>query len=475
MRVCVSALATVLVSVCYGALENVRVVPFSVPAVYGETGRPVGRIYADSAVQSSSEELAVPFKGDPSLLKTIRLGGKGKRPGFRDGFAVFTVPAFKGENYYSIFLEPEESAPVSTVFEIGGVKFRTAKTVTHPVMEIAGGRVSKSFRIPGVVQTPSGALVAAFDIRYNHSLDLPADIDVGVSISRDGGTTWTVPRVAIPWKDLPGGTGIGDPAILCDPSGVLWIAALRAPVSGHPLFTSSKGTCSPQACGQMIISKSEDGGETWSAPVNITEAVKRMPDSDTAGWGCLFQGPGAGIAMSDGTLVFSAQVWGDKGRAPHSAVLVWSKDKGRTWHSSKAMAFGGSESAVAEIEPGVLLVNTREGAAGKRTSGITRDLGETWEKIPCDVPQPAGLCQGSLLSKDGSVYISNPADLRSRSNMTLRRSLDGGRTWSNGIVYDSREGAGYSSLCTVGGDIGVLYEGACGFHYFMTFPQSDIP
>lgn len=37
---------------------------------------------------------------------------------------------------------------------------------------------SKFYRIPGLVRTKKGTLLAVYDIRYNHSGDLPANIDV---------------------------------------------------------------------------------------------------------------------------------------------------------------------------------------------------------------------------------------------------------------------------------------------------------
>ena len=59
--------------------------------------------------------------------------------------------------------------------------------------------------------------------------------------------------------------------------------------------------------------------------------------------------------------------------------------------------------------------------------------------------------------------------------MTLRVSADQGKTWSNGLVYDPRKGAGYSSLCPVGKDaLGVIYEGESDYHYFLRIPLDDL-
>ena len=56
---------------------------------------------------------------------------------------------------------------------------------------------SKFYRIPGLARSRKGILLAVYDIRYNHSGDLPANIDVGVSRSTDGGRTWSDVKIAI--------------------------------------------------------------------------------------------------------------------------------------------------------------------------------------------------------------------------------------------------------------------------------------
>jgi sialidase-1 len=75
------------------------------------------------------------------------------------------------------------------------------------------------------------------------------------------------------------------------------------------------------------------------------------------------------------------------------------------------------------------------------------------------------ICQASLItlprtknSEPTSLAFSNPADPKSRKNLTLRLSNDGGKTWPVSKVLC--EGSSiYSSLAALpAGDIGVLYE-----------------
>lgn len=75
---------------------------------------------------------------------------------------------------------------------------------------------------------------------------------------------------------------------------------------------------------------------------------------------------------------------------------------------------------------------------------------------------------------NGTLYFSNPNSGK-RDTMTLRASKDNGMTWSEGIVYDPRGCAGYSSLCPVGKDaLGVIYEGASDYLYFLRIPLDEI-
>jgi len=344
----------------------------------------------------------------------------------------------------------------------------------------AGDLGSKNYRIPAIARTANGTLVATFDIRYNHGGDLPANIDVGVSRSRDGGKTWTEVESVLKSDGLGGGKGIGDPAILFDDkTGTLWISALLSPKSGHPIWASVSGSDSPKNCGQMILISSKNEGKSWSKPVNITSDIKRLKDADTRDWGCVFQGPGSGICTKNGTLIFPAQIWGNQGKGA-KGVLVYSKDNGKTWTSSKEMPWGGSESTCVQLADKSIMLNVRQGSPSERIVATTKNLGETWEKFAGEkLRQPGNLCQAALLTANGKeLYFSNPNSGR-RDNMTLKFSKDGGKTWNDGLLYDERKCAGYSTLAFAdlkNERVGVLYEGSPDAQvlFFLSIPAKEI-
>jgi sialidase-1 len=112
-----------------------------------------------------------------------------------------------------------------------------------------------------------------------------------------------------------------------------------------------------------LIAYSEDGGETWSAPINITAQVK-----DPA-WRLLFCGPGHGLAMRDGTLVFPSQYRDENGTV--RACSVFSSDHGLTWSFGSGVPTASpqtNENTVCELDDGRLLFSMRtpSGSNGQR-------------------------------------------------------------------------------------------------------------
>lgn len=340
-----------------------------------------------------------------------------------------------------------------------------SQRIGHAI-RLPGDDSSKSYRIPALAWTTKGNLIAAYDVRYDHPGDLPANIDVGISRSSDGGQSWEPMRIAIDMGSDPkhGHDGVGDPAILVDPSnGRIWIAALWS--HGNRGWNGSGPGMKPEETGQLVLVHSDDEGMTWSKPVNLTCQLK-----DPA-WRLFFNGPGTGIAMKDGTLVFAAQYRAADGK-PWS-TLIASKDHGETWQVGSGVKSDTTEAQVAEIADGSVMINARDNRGGTRTVAVTKDLGKTWELHPTDrkaLREP--VCMGSLLAWRDSLWFSNPDATDGRHSMTLKRSMDQGMSWPErqGVLYDSRSGFGYSCLAPAGKDkLGVIYEGKNTL-YFLRFP-----
>lgn len=339
---------------------------------------------------------------------------------------------------------------------------------------------SNSYRIPGLVQTKAGTLLSSYDIRYEHCRDLPARIAVGISRSTNAGQTWEPMRIAMNPGSMGAkyqGDGIGDAALLVDAkTGRIWLAALWS--HGDRGWETSRPGMTPEETGQLLLTYSDDDGRSWASLRNITGMVKNPA------WRLCFNGPGAGISMKNGTLVFPAMFRSADGRdtqgKPFSTIL-WSKDQGATWTIGTGARIDTTEAQVVELDDGSLMLNCRDNRGGSRTVMITKDLGQTWSPHSTDrgaLPEP--VCMASLLRWDHPQYgtffaFSNPASTIAREHMTVKFSRDQAQSWPEKwhLRYDARRGAGYSCLAPAGPDhLGVVYEGQCEL-YYMRIPLAD--
>jgi sialidase-1 len=319
-------------------------------------------------------------------------------------------------------------------------------------------------------------LIAVYDIRYKNSGDLPGNIDVGMSRSTDGGRSWAPMKVIMDMGEPHDNNGVGDPAILFDPqTKKLWVSALWS--KGNKSIAGSRPGLTPEETGQFALVSSDDDGLTWSTPYSITTQVKNPA------WNLFFNGPGNGIVMKDGKLVFAAQYWNEKA-IPHSNI-IYSADHGLTWKSADGPKSNTTESQVIETTPGTLMLNMRDNRGSFRSVAVTSNLGSTWVEHHTSynaLPDP--VCMASFVklpvSVNGkprdAVFFSNPATQNGRYNMTVKASLDLGESWSaaNALLYDERRGFGYSAITGIDDThIGILYEGNRDL-YFIRIPVNEI-
>lgn len=329
-----------------------------------------------------------------------------------------------------------------------------------------------TFRIPGIVCDPDGVLHSVYDHRYAGGGDLPANVDVGYSRSTDGGATWSPSRIILDFDAAvpnSSGNGVGDPCILHDPvTGTLWVAALWS--FGNNGYNGSGPGTEPADTGQYVLTNSTDGGLTWSPPVNITAAVK-----DDVNWRLIFQGPGHGLALRNGTLVFPSQYRDSTGTV--RVCSVFSTDHGATWDFGSGVPTASpqtNENTVCELDDGRLLFSMRtpSGSNGQRAwihytpGGASPMRDGSWGnlfRLP-SVPDP--VCQGSVIQWTSThrgdprelLVFGNPASSSSRNNFTLRVSPDGGLTWPvSRLLYAGS--AAYSSICILPDrSVGILLE-----------------
>ena len=406
-------------------------------------------------------------------------------------------PLFAGIHYFWVSVQLQPKAPltaklsasvVSVALEGGeaalqqvGRKpafYRLGVGVRH-----AGDDGSTAYRIPGLVTSNKGTLLGVYDVRYNNSADLQEHVDIGLSRSTNGGQSWEKMRIIMDmgtFGGLPEGqNGVGDPSILVDTqTGYIWVVAAWTHAMGNGrAWVNSRSGMSVHETAQLMMVYSKDDGKTWSEPINVTSQVKDRS------WRFLLQGPGRGITMDNGTLVFPAQFINDKG-VPSSCVM-YSSDRGKTWNLHTPARPNTTESAVVEIEPGVLMLNMRDDRGGSRAVMVSSDMGKTWVDHPSTrsvLQEP--VCMASLIRVKGSenatgrdlLFFSNPNSTQARRDITIKASLDSGLSFpaQHQVLLDEESGWGYSCLTLIDKEtIGILYESSAAHMVFQAIPVAD--
>ncbi|MEZ6148919.1 MAG: sialidase family protein [Pirellulaceae bacterium] len=231
-----------------------------------------------------------------------------------------------------------------------------------------------------------------------------------------------------------------------------------------------------------------DAGSQRRRWAHLVAAVKYNPQIKQPQWSFVLQGPGKGITLRDGTLVFAAQYLDgeEHQRLPHSTIL-FSSDHGASWQIGSSAWDDTTEAQVVEIEPGVLMLNCRYNRVPARVVMTTRDLGRTWQRHPTSeraLIEPKA-CMASLIdvgreaNKDygGLLLFSNPDSRSKRHRMTIKASPDRGMNWPNEqqLLIDEGASAGYSCMAMIDAQtIGVLYEGSQAQLTFQRIALADI-
>lgn len=314
------------------------------------------------------------------------------------------------------------------------------------------------FRIPAIVRSKAGTLLAFAEARRNSCSDT-GNIDLVVKRSEDGGKTWS--KAITVWDD--GDNVCGNPAPIVDQETgrIILVTCWNLGEDHEKEIIDGKSKDSRR----IYVLSSDNDGISWSAPKEITSSVKH-PD-----WTWYATGPCHGIQLQSkkykGRLVVSANHMVAGTKTYHSQ-LIYSDDKGETWKLGGIVSkHGGNESSVVELENGDLMLNMRNynrEESKSRSYVISEDGGETVSEMQYLPELIEPICQGSTLNymKNGkisnNILFSNPASTDKREKMTIKLSQNNGTTWPYAfLVYPGP--AAYSDLVNLpDGYIGLLYE-----------------
>lgn len=300
------------------------------------------------------------------------------------------------------------------------------------------------YRIPALVTAPNGDLVAAIDERVPSCDDLRGNPNINIVLrrSRDGGMTWTDIETVV---DLPPGESASDPSMIVDE------------VTGEIfLFYNYMNLEEAPDIYRLYVTKSTDGGQTWSEPEEITSQITKPEWRDDF----KFITSGRGIQTSSGTLLHTL-VNLDEG-----LHLFGSRDHGRSWFMIDTPIEPADESKVVELADSTWMINSRVNSEeGMRYVHTSADQGKTWEtrRAPelIDPGSNASIIRYTSAAEgydQNRLLFANAKSAKRRENLTVRLSYDEGQTWTEGkTIYPGP--SAYSTLTVLeNGDIGVFFE-----------------
>jgi sialidase-1 len=329
----------------------------------------------------------------------------------------------------------------------------------------AGDNEYETYRIPGIIVTARGA-VLAYGVARRFLKDGDwSDSDIMLRRSLDDGKTWeSSKRIA---GDLHGVTD--NPVAI----------ASRRKGDVHFLYQHNYE--------RIFYMRSRDDGATFSTPVDITSALDTLRSQFA--WTVVALGPGHAIELRSGRLL--VPVWmaqgvqtanGQRRHAPSGITTLYSDDHGRTWKHGDIIAINSPEMAnpnemqLIQLSDGHVMANIRTGDNTRlRAIAISPDGIHHWTKPKFDAHLydpicAAGIVRYSIAPKDdrGRILFINP-DSESlpeshqgksgpRQNLTLKMSEDEGKTWPVSRLLHPGS-SGYSDVAVAPDKtIYVLYE-----------------
>ena len=297
------------------------------------------------------------------------------------------------------------------------------------------------YRIPAIISTTKGTLIAAIDERVESCNDLRDNKDINIVIRRseDNGQTWSAIRTIV---DYPYGESASDPSMILDQdTGEVFLFYNYMDLKTAPNQYLFK------------VIKSTDHGKSWSTPLDITSQI--APENSQNDF--QFITSGKGIQTSSGTLLHTL-VNLDKG-----LFVFGSDDHGKSWYLINTPISPGDESKIVELADGSWMINSRVNKSGLRYVHKSSNKGQSWEtQADSTLIDPA--CNASIIrynfenNGENLLLFSNPSSRDKRENLSVKISYDEGKSWKHSKVI-TPEMSAYSTLCVLNnGEIGLFYE-----------------
>lgn len=324
----------------------------------------------------------------------------------------------------------------------------------HTYMKLFdGGPVGyHSFRIPSIIKTTSGTLIAFAECRRYSSSDF-GDINLVYKRSTDNGVNWSA------LGEIAGvGAGTwGNPTAVTDATnGRIWIF-----FNWNSADQTSQDDIDQWGERKVYSSYSDNDGVSWSTPLDRTSTL--LPSGYT--WDAM--GPGVGIQTTQansGRLII-----------PATRRNIYSDDHGATWQYATVPS-GTGEATIVEKLNGTLMRNDRpitsQWELSKRRRISSGTIAGGFSSFVSDDALLEPKCEASILrynmSSPDRIIFLNSASTVTRCKMRARISYDDGATWPiSRKIYDwltdeealAQGKGGYSSMTkTADYCVGALIE-----------------
>ncbi|WP_417390379.1 sialidase family protein [Gimesia sp.] len=280
--------------------------------------------------------------------------------------------------------------------------------------------------------------------------------------SGDDGKTWSGPRLVI---DPPGPVRAYDPAIWHDPSGRMWVFWAQS----YRWWDGRSGVWA------ITTDDSDQENPKWTEPRRLCNGI--MMNKPTV--------------LSNGDWLLPVAIWKQPAKESiehrfdlpeeRGGNIFISKDQGKTFQllgQTDVPERTFNEHMIVERKDNTLwtLVRTRYGIG----ESISTDGGKTWsDGAASDIPHVNArffirrLNSGNLL-----MVRHNPADKKSRRDLTAFLSKDDGKTWQGGLLLDERSGVSYpDGVQSEDGTIYIIYDFARARDkkiLMATFTEADV-
>ena len=230
----------------------------------------------------------------------------------------------------------------------------------------------RGFRIPGIVVTKAGSVLAFTEGRISSMNDHAAS-HIVMKRSVDNGQSWGPIEIVV--ESTESKSWSNPVPVVEQESGIIYL-----------FYTLNIGNNSSQ----VFYISSQNDGVTWSAPMEITSLF----DEDPLERSFHLTGPGHGIQLSSGRLL--VVVWHrhattkSEEERDYGASTIYSDDGGQTWEMGGYLEVDSEtdtatdESRILELEDGTVVMNSRSSLETRRMIATSDDGGETWTKPVAD-------------------------------------------------------------------------------------------